>query len=148
MDLRSDKTFERILKEIDIKRELAANKRAEAKSKRDEAQKKQEEEEAMDVKAEEARRHSEGVQRSREDALRRIEGYHEHIDNCTSDMQMYEAEANENRERIIRQTEMIQQRRDEAEKRRSDAIILKTKADVACLRGSSERQTHGDHKTS
>ena len=44
MDLRSDKTFERILKEIDIKRELAANKRAEAKSKRDEAQKKQEQE--------------------------------------------------------------------------------------------------------
>ena len=75
----------------------------------------------MDVQAEEAHRHSDEVQRNREDALRRIEGYHEYIDNCTSDMQMHEADANENRERITRQIDMIQQRRAEAEVNRSEA---------------------------
>ena len=148
MDLRSDKTIERVETEIDANKELAANKRAEARSKRDEMQKIQEQEEEMDIRAEEARRHSEGIQQSREDALMRIEECHEYIDGYTEDIQMYESEENENRERVIRQNGMIQYRRDEAKSRRSKAREIKADADDACLRGSSDRQTHGDHKSS
>ena len=133
MDLRSDKTIERVVTEIDTNRELADNKRAEARSKRDEMQKIQEEEEEMDVRAEEARRYSEGIQQSREEALMRIEECHKYIDGYTEDIQMYESEENENRERVTRQNGMIQYRRNEANSRRLKARELKKEADDACL---------------
>jgi len=148
MDLRSNATIERKRAEARAERELAARKRAEAQRAREEAQRKQREEEAMDRKAEKAQQHSEELRRGREDAVRRIEGYHRHIDNCTAEMREHERKIDECRERIKRQQDMIRQRRAEAETNRLDAGLLRTEADMACLQGSSDRQMHGDHKSS
>ena len=78
-----------------------------------------------------------------EEAVRRIEGYHRHIDNCTKEIQEYERKIDECRERIQRQRDMIGQRRLEAQEHRMDTDLLRTGADVDCLQGSSDRQLHG-----
>jgi len=90
MDLRSHQTIERKRAEASAERNVAHRKRAEAQRARAEAQRRQREEESMDIKAEKAQKHSEELRRDREEAVRRIAGYHRHIDNCTAEMREHE----------------------------------------------------------
>ena len=146
MDLRSERTIARKRAEARAKRELAERKRAEARRARSEARRKERQAESMDRKADKAQRHSRELRRGRAEAVRRIEGYHRHIDNCTGEMREHEDKVDECRERIKRQQNMIRTRRAEAANYRLDADLLRTEADIACLAGSSDRQLHGNHK--
>ena len=147
MDLRSERTIERKRAEARAKRELAERKRAEARRARSEARRKERQAESMDRKADKAQRHSMDLRRGRAEAVRRIEGYHRHIDNCTGEMREHEDKIDECRVRIKRQQNMIRTRRAEAANYRLDADLLRTEADIACLAGSSDRQLHGNHKS-
>ena len=81
-----DGGISRVELEARANRELATRKRAEAQRARDEARRKQMEEESMERKAEKAELRCEELRRGQAEAVQRIEGYNQHINNCTAEM--------------------------------------------------------------
>ena len=81
------------------------------------------------------------LRRGREQALNRIQGYHQIIDNCQEEVNYCEEKVNEHRQRITNCDIQITRLRQESRDLRRAVDDLKNQADSLCIHGNNERKS-------